>query len=258
MTGKEIDRRAGDSLVLVQIAHRAMQRIGTGAGRGGESVCLIGAGPGRLSMLVGGGGSIVGTLDAGGGAAVYILDVICILCLQLVKFIDTILYRIDLAMYPLLASEGIHMSPKALFGLLRERLARCVCALVRCVLLGGLGSVSRSALCCRGILWCGCSLLVCGGRLGILLREGWHGKCGTQKNSGKRRCANLRHVFVHVHVLLTPVDVHVRFESEHDTTCSHTLICSRRAKAVVNKMRGLQELPGRFGMKFTKNLPACR
>ncbi len=74
-------------------------------------------------MLVGGVGGGHGVLDASLGAGVYVLDVVGVLGLKLIKLVGAILDGIDLAGYPLLAGEGVHVAPEAFLGLILKRLA---------------------------------------------------------------------------------------------------------------------------------------
>ena len=82
---------------------------------------------------------ITRVLDAGGRTCVHVANVIGILGLQLVQFVDAILHRIHLALYPLLARKRVHVTPETFLGIGLQRSSGGVRALVRRILLRGGG-----------------------------------------------------------------------------------------------------------------------
>src|SRR5260370_26658667 len=104
-------------------------------------------------MLVGGVRRVHGVFDAGLRPGVYVLDIVSVLSLELIEFIDLVLDGTGLPVDPLLTGEGVHFAPEALLRLILQRLAGCVgrvvigfvgtragCSLIwRCLRRGGAG-----------------------------------------------------------------------------------------------------------------------
>ena len=100
-------------LVLVKIVNRGVQLPSL-------SICLLrqllrlpGLGAGLQCLLVCCIGSRLRLVNTRLGPRIYILDIVCVLGGQLIKFIQPVFYRSYLAVYPLLPGKGVHFSRKS-------------------------------------------------------------------------------------------------------------------------------------------------
>ncbi len=137
----------GNLLVLVKVRDRCIQLSGLRICLLRHLLRLTSLSACLLCLLVRSIGRALRLVDPGLSAAVYILNIVRILCCELIKLVQPIFYRRYLTIYPLLASQGVHLSPEALSGLSRKRLSsgvsRRICCCARSAR-GGRASRGRS------------------------------------------------------------------------------------------------------------------
>jgi hypothetical protein len=154
----------GNLLVLVKVRDRCIQLAGLRICLLRHLLRLTGLSACLLRLLVCSIRRALRLVDPGLSATVDILNIVCVLCSELIKLIQPIFYWCYLTIYPLLASQGVHFSPKTLSGLGRKRLS---------------SGVSRG-ICC-------CARSARGGRAS----RGWSG--ADLRSAAVRRRGSLRH-----------------------------------------------------------------
>ena len=122
----------GNLLVLIKVRDRSIQLAGLRICLLRHLLRLTSLGACLLCLLVRSIGRALRLVDPGLSATVYILNIVRILCSELIKLVQPIFYRRYLTIYPLLASQGVHLSPEALSGLSRKRLSSGVGRRIRC------------------------------------------------------------------------------------------------------------------------------
>ena len=121
-------------MILVQPVHSAVQMVYMA-----RACCAVPLAffawspqPRRLVGLVGG---RLCLMDAGLGTTVHILDVVRVLGIHFIQFVQPVLHRVEALVHPLFAGEWVHLAPESFMfgvarrrgscGLLRRRLGRC-------------------------------------------------------------------------------------------------------------------------------------
>ena len=122
----------GYLLVLIKVRDRSIQLAGLRICLLRQLLCLTGLSACLLSLLVCSIRRGLRLVDPGLSPAVDILDIVRVLCCELIKLVQPIFYRRYLTIYPLLASQGVHLSPEAFSGLSGKRLSSGVSRRICC------------------------------------------------------------------------------------------------------------------------------
>ena len=128
-------------------------------------------------------------VNTGLGPAIYVLNIVRVLCSELIQLVQPIFYRRHLTIYPLLAGQGVHLSPEAFSGLRRKRLSSGVRRRITCC-----ARSARGGRAGRG--WSGAGLRSATVRRRSVLRHRWHAQTGGQQycSDRSRGCSTFCHV----------------------------------------------------------------
>ncbi len=122
----------GNLLVLIKIRDRSIQLTGLRICLLRHLLRLTSLSARLLRLLVRSIGRALCLVDPGLSPTVDILNIVRILCCELIKLVQPIFYRRYLTIYPLLAGQGIHLSPETLSGLSRKRLSSSIGRRIGC------------------------------------------------------------------------------------------------------------------------------
>src|ERR1700738_2436520 len=123
LRGAEMQLGVGNLLVLINVRDRSIQLAGLSICLLRQRLCLPSLSACLLSLLVCSLRRALRLVNPGLSPSVDILNIVRVLCSELIKLVQPIFYWRYLTIDPLLTGQGVHLPPEAFSGLSGKRLS---------------------------------------------------------------------------------------------------------------------------------------